>query len=88
MEKVSQIVQVQCFPRSKMVAVILSSIALILFMYAFYKWATANNEYFANRNIKFMRPKAVVGNFGGILLFRYTAPEVCKMFYEAFPNES
>lgn len=62
--------------------------AIALFAYAFYKWATVNNDFFKKRNLKFIKPKFLVGNTGGFFLNMYTAPEYCDMLYQEFPNES
>lgn len=70
-----------------MIAEVLLSIVVGLFSYAFYKWATLNNDYFEKRNIKFMKPKFLVGSFGGLFMNKYTATELAELFYEPFPNE-
>lgn len=62
--------------------------AIVLLTYAFYKWATVDNDYFAQRNIKFLKPKFLVGNTGGLFLNRFTAIEFSKNLYNAFPNET
>lgn len=63
-------------------------IAVILFSWAFYKWATLNNNYFERRNVKHMTPNFIVGNTGGMFLNKYTAIEFNSWIYNAFPNEA
>lgn len=65
---------------------LLAAISLIL--YAFYKWATINNDYFKQRNVKYLKPKFLIGNNGGIYINKYTAAEFSDKLYNAFPNES
>lgn len=60
---------------------------IFLFSLAFYKWATLNNDYFERRKIKYLKPKFLVGNTGGILLNRYNAAEISQMIYQQFPDE-
>lgn len=71
-----------------MLGELLLSAAITLLAYAFYKWATINNDYFQRRNVKFMPPKFLVGNTGGLFSNRYTATEYAQMVYNAFPSES
>lgn len=59
-----------------------------LILYAFYKWATINNDYFERRNIKYMKPKFLVGNTGGAYVKKYTGAEYATRLYQAFPNET
>lgn len=65
---------------------LIAVIALIAF--AFYKWATLNNDYFEKRNLKFMKPYFFVGNTGGTFANKYDAAEFTQMLYEAFTDES
>lgn len=64
-------------------ALLLTAILLILF--AFYKWATLNNGYFERRNIKYPKPTFLFGNLAG--LFYKTAAEFAEETYNAFPDE-
>ncbi|XP_031624496.1 probable cytochrome P450 9f2 [Contarinia nasturtii] len=59
-----------------------------LISYAFYKWATINNDFFERRNIKCMKPRFIVGNTGGLFTNKYTVTEFAQKLYNAFPNES
>lgn len=45
-----------------------SGISLLL--YAFYKWATINHDYFLKRGVRHMKPKFLLGNNSKFLLFR------------------
>lgn len=71
-----------------MLCELLISIVVTLMAYAFYKWATSNNDYFKERGLRFMQPKFLFGNTGGMFTNQYTAPEFSQMLYNAFPNES
>lgn len=55
--------------------------------YAFYKWATFNNDYFAKRNIKFCKPRFLIGNVLGLFFKRYIPADFSDMIYYQFPNE-
>lgn len=58
-----------------------------LLIYAFYKWATINNDYFEKRGVSYMKPTFLVGNNGGFLfLMKYTMTEFLNMFYTANPG--
>lgn len=70
-----------------MFAELLVITAIALFAIAFYKWATQNNDYFARRNLKFMKPTLFFGNTGGFLLNKYTPIEFSQLFYQSFPDE-
>lgn len=62
-------------------------VAISLIAYAFYKWATVNNDFFEKRNVKYLKPNFLVGNTGGLFFNRYRAPEFAQKMYNAFPNE-
>lgn len=70
-----------------MLDVLLLIAAISLLAVAFYKWATLNNDYFAKRNLKYMKPKFLVGNTGGLFFSRYTATEFYQKLYQAFPDD-
>lgn len=61
--------------------------AISLIVYAFYKWATLNNDFFERRSVKYMKPSFFVGNTGGKFLCKYTATHFSKILYNAFPDE-
>lgn len=50
--------------------------------YSFYKWVTLNNDYFEKRNIKYMKPKFLVGNIAEL----YSDNTVIELA-SIFPNE-
>lgn len=70
-----------------MLSIILIIIALVLFAWVFYKWATENNDFFAKRGIPQMKPAFLVGNNSGALLRKFTVPEFAMHLYRQFPNE-
>lgn len=57
--------------------------------YAFYKWATMNNDYFKERNLKYLKPKFLVGNTLGLFLNRYEPFNYINKIYfrKEFKNE-
>lgn len=61
--------------------------ALSLIAYAFYKWATLNNDYFEKRNLKHMKPNFLIGNTAGLFFNKYTAVTFAQRLYQAFPDE-
>lgn len=70
-----------------MIAEILLTIGISLISYAFYKWGTQHHDYFTKRDIKQMTPTFLVGNSGGFLTRKHTAPEYAMKIYNAFSNE-
>ncbi|XP_055306358.1 uncharacterized protein LOC129570685 [Sitodiplosis mosellana] len=71
-----------------MIGEILLFAAISLISYAFYKWATINNDFFERRNIKYLKPRFLVGNTGGLFFNKYTAAAFSQKLYQAFPDES
>lgn len=71
-----------------MLGELLLTVVVLLIIYTFYKWATKNNDFFEKRNIKHLKPIFLVGNTGGFLLNKYTAPEFSLKIYKSFPNEA
>lgn len=71
-----------------MIGELLLCVAIALFTWAFYKWATINNEYFKRRGLKYMQPSFLVGNTAGMFFQKYDALEFGKFLYYAFPEES
>lgn len=61
--------------------------AISLLAFAFFKWATLNNDYFAKRQMKFLKPKFLVGNTSGLFFNRYTATSFAQKIYQSFPDE-
>lgn len=66
---------------------LLLCIVIALLAYTFYKWAIANNDHFAKRNIKFIEPTFLFGSIGGVFLGKYNAVEYSDMIYGQFPTE-
>lgn len=55
--------------------------------YAFYKWATINNNYFEKRNLKHLKPKFLFGNTIGLFMNRYRPADFVNSIYYRFPKE-
>ncbi|XP_055309672.1 probable cytochrome P450 9f2 [Sitodiplosis mosellana] len=70
-----------------MIGILLLLSAILLIVYAFYKWATLNNDYFERQNLKYMKPTFLVGNTGGAFANKYTPAEFLDMIFQAFPDE-
>lgn len=68
-----------------MSTVLLAS-TILLFIYAFYKWATANNDYFKKKGIPFAKPTFLVGNSGKLLFRKASAQENIIEQYNNFPD--
>lgn len=65
-----------------MLAEFLAIIAISLLSFAFYKWATLNNDYFKKRNIEYMKPRFLFGNTGGQFIKKYTVAEFMQKLYQ------
>lgn len=70
-----------------MIDIILLATGIGLSLYAFYKWATKNNDFFTRRGIQQMKPTFLVGNNGAFITQKMDATEYSLSLYEAFPNE-
>lgn len=70
-----------------MIGVLLLFAAIILLSYAFYKWATFNNDFFERQNIKYLKPRFLIGSIGDTFSGKYTAVEFAQKMYNAFPDE-
>lgn len=58
-----------------------------LFLYAFYKWATINNDYFEKRGVSYLKPYFLVGNSGGFFILRnQTVIEFINNLYRSNPG--
>lgn len=55
--------------------------------YLFYKWVTANKEYFLKRKLKHLEPKFLIGNTTGLFLKQYTPEKFIDAMYYRFPTE-
>lgn len=60
---------------------------LVSAIYAFYKWATVNKDYFSTRGISHLKPKFLIGNTFGLLSKQYKPTEFLDSIYYRFPNE-
>lgn len=56
-------------------------------LYALYKWATANNDYFVKRKLKHLEPNFMFGNTTGLFLKRYTPADFIDSIYYRYPRE-
>lgn len=70
-----------------MIAELLYISGLGLIAYAFYKWATQNDQYFVKRGIPHMKPRFLLGNTGTLFLKLHSAPEYITEIYRGFPSE-
>lgn len=70
-----------------MLAALLIIIAIFLIALAFYQWATLNNDYFEKRNMKYMKPKFLLGYAGEFFFGRRTLAAFAQELYQAFPDE-
>lgn len=70
-----------------MISELLFFVVIPLILYAFYKWATFYNDYFEQKNLKFIKPRFLVGSTGGIIANKYTAAEFAEKMYNTFPDE-
>lgn len=71
-----------------MFAELVLAVAIGSLAYAFYKWATINNDYFKRRGIKSMNPTFLIGNMSTQFLKRITAVEFAQQIYNRFPEET
>lgn len=58
-----------------------------LLLYSFYVWATKNNDYWAKRNVKHLRPHFLVGNVFSLMTGRTDWTKYLPTVYNTFPNE-
>ena len=59
----------------------------LVLIYAFYKWATVNKDYFSKRHMKQLDPTFLVGNTFGLFAKRYVPTYFIDSIYYRFPNE-
>jgi cytochrome P450 family 9 len=55
--------------------------------YLFYKWATANNDYFVAKGVKFTKPIFLLGSNASIVTQKQSLVEMATSAYNAFPAE-
>lgn len=70
-----------------MIAELLLASGIGLIAYAFYKWATQNNDYFTKRGLKQMTPSLLLGNSAPFINRKMDATQYAMSLYGAFPNE-
>lgn len=62
-------------------------VAVSLFGYAFYKWATKNDNYFKDRNLAYVQPTFLLGNLGAFMMKQLSAHEFADRLYTAHPTK-
>lgn len=67
-----------------MLGMLLLFAAIFLLSFAFYKWATLNNDFFKRRNMKYLKPTFLIGSTGALITNKYTAVEFTQKLYDAF----
>ena len=55
--------------------------------YFFYKWATANNDYFEKKDIAFSKPVFLLGANSNMFINKRSLPEAVETWYNEFKNE-
>lgn len=63
-------------------------IILLLFIVAFYKYATRNHDYWTKRNVKHDPPLPLFGNHLRNQLLIKSVAEIATEFYNKYPNEN
>jgi hypothetical protein len=58
-----------------------------LFIYAFYKWAVARNDYFLARHVNFIKPLPLLGSSSNFFTQKLSMAELVVKFYNCLPNE-
>lgn len=53
---------------------------------AFYRWATANSDYFVKRGLPYIRPKFLMGTTGSMLMKLYHMDDWMRWLYNAYPT--
>ncbi|VEN62879.1 unnamed protein product, partial [Callosobruchus maculatus] len=53
-----------------------------LAVYIFYRYVTRNFNYFKDKDIPYVKPVPIFGNFANIVLFRTTIAEWLKSYYD------
>jgi hypothetical protein len=61
--------------------------AIGLFVYAFYKWVTANNDYFIKKGLQFAKPYFLLGSSTVFVTHHLSMPAYICQLYNEFPNE-
>lgn len=53
----------------------------------FIKWANKHHKYFAERKIRHLTPRFLIGNTFALLAQKYRVHEFIEGLYNSFPNE-
>lgn len=71
-----------------MIDLLLLGAGLALIAYAFYKWATLNNDYFAVHmpGVPFLKPQFLLGTTGSMLFGVHHMDTWCKWMYNSLPG--
>lgn len=72
---------------STMFAAILWLSVISLIAYSLYKWATQNNNYFAKRGIRHLKPTFFFGNTGKFFFQLIDTYQFVDHLYYAYPTE-
>lgn len=70
-----------------MIDTVLLAAGVALLLYVLFKWATTNDNYWAERNVKYLKPYFLVGNTFGIFTSKYGWAEFGPQLYNSFPRE-
>ena len=62
-------------------------LALAAALYLFYKWATANNDYFKNKGVPYAEPTFLLGSNGNMFLQKRSLPEIVMKMYNDRKSE-
>ncbi|XP_026488879.2 cytochrome P450 6B2-like [Vanessa tameamea] len=60
---------------------------VIIFFYRLYISLTKNNDYWKKKNVPYLKPRLLFGNFSDYILFKKSAPTVTSEICEQFPDE-
>ena len=55
--------------------------------YLFYKWATANNDYFKEKGIPFVKPVFLLGSNSNIFFSKMSMPDLVQKWYDTLKEE-
>lgn len=63
------------------------TIAMVIVVYLFYKWATQNDQYFVKRRVPALKPSLLFGNSADFFTKKIDLIEFVKKLYNDFPDE-
>jgi cytochrome P450 family 9 len=61
--------------------------AIIAVAYLFYKWATANNDYFEKREVAFIKPLFLIGSYSNLFVNKMSLSDVVRKWYNQVKDE-